>query len=129
MEFIAVAAPDNESELAVMVSLLEASGIRHYVHNQGFGGLYPGLQIGLYNARRIMVAVEQAADASELLSVFHAAPAGPVAGESMTMLDRLRVVIETCLFGWSFPGRRPKFEEPAEDADSALSQPTGEIRP
>jgi hypothetical protein len=70
MDFLPVASPQNESELAVMLSLLEANGIRHFVQNQGFGGLYPGLPIGSYNARRIMVRADQAVHAAQLLSVF-----------------------------------------------------------
>jgi hypothetical protein len=70
MEFLPVAYPQSESELMVMISLLDASGIHYYVRNQGFGGLYPGLQIDQYNGRWIMVSAEQAADASELLAAF-----------------------------------------------------------
>jgi len=70
MEFLPVATPQTESELAVMVSLLDAHGIQHYVHNQGFGGLYPGMQMDLYNARRLMVPADHAAEALDLLAVF-----------------------------------------------------------
>lgn len=116
MDFLPVAAPQNESELAVMVSLLEANGIQHYVHNQGFGGLYPGMQIGLYNDRRIMVAAEQAAEARELLSVFSPQQTVEITSdEKMTIKDRVRVVFETCLFGWSFPSKRRKIRNEDEE--------------
>jgi len=74
MEFVHVATPNTESEMAVMVCLLDAYGIGHFVHNRGFGGLYPGLPIGQYNLRRIMVAKHQAQEAIELLSVFGSEP-------------------------------------------------------
>lgn len=106
MDFLPVATPQTESELAVMVSLLEAHGIRHYVHNQSFGGLYPGMQMDLYNARRLMVPAGQAAEALELLSVFSHQSTASDTDEKMTLADKLRVVIETFVFGWSFPSKR-----------------------
>ncbi len=115
MTFIAVAAPQNESELAVMVSLLEANGIRHYVHNQGFGGLYPGMQIELINDRRLMVAAEQAEDASELLSVFARPSVESAIEEKLTLGDKLRVLFESLLFGWSFPRARQKTGIPSDE--------------
>ena len=110
MNFLPVAMPENESELAVMVSLLEANGIQHYVHNQGFGGLYPGMQIGLYNDRRIMVPADQVAEARELLSVFSPQATAPSINEKMTVVDKIRVLFETCAFGWSFPRKRRKIK-------------------
>jgi hypothetical protein len=112
MDFLPVAFPQTESELAVMVSLLVANDIHHFVHNQGFGGLYPGLQIGLYNDRRIMVRADQAAQAHELLSVFQA-DAAPGEHWRMTAKDKVRVLFETLLFGWSFPStsKRRKLDD------------------
>ncbi len=110
MDFLPVATPQTESELAVMVSLLEAHGIQHYVHNQGFGGLYPGMQIELYNARRLMVPADQATDARELLSVFSIQSPTTATDEKMSVTDKLRVLFETCIFGWSFPRKRRKLE-------------------
>lgn len=114
--FLAAATPQTESELAVMVSPLEAHGIQHYVHNQGFGGLYPGMQIELYNARRLMVPSEQATDACELLSVFSTQSAVTTTDEKMSVTDKLRVLFETCVFGWSFPRKRRKLEN-SDDAN------------
>lgn len=116
MDFLPAATPQNESELVVMVSLLEAAGIQHYVHNQGFGGLYPGMQIGLYNDRRIMVPAERAAEARELLSVFLPLQ-GPetTIDEKMTMKDKARVLFETCVFGWSFPSKRRKIRNEGDE--------------
>ncbi len=62
--------PRTESELAVVVALLEAHGIRCFVQNAGFGGLYPGSFIDLYNKRSIMVAEEDVSTALELIKDF-----------------------------------------------------------
>jgi hypothetical protein len=109
MDYVPVASPQTESELAVMLSMLEANGIRHFVHNQGFGGLYPGLQIGLYNDRRIMVRADQAPHARQLLSVFDPAPSA-AAEAPLTFADKARVLFETLVFGWSFPRSRKRAE-------------------
>jgi hypothetical protein len=109
MDYVPVASPQTESELAVMLSMLEANGIRHFVHNQGFGGLYPGLQIGLYNDRRIMVRADQAPHARQLLSVFDTPPS-PAGEPPLTFADKARVLFETLVFGWSFPRSRKRAE-------------------
>jgi hypothetical protein len=93
-----------------MVTLLEANGIQHYVHNQGFGRLYPGMQIGLYNDRRIMVSADQAVEARELLLAFLPQTAASEIDEKMTIMDKARVFFETCVFGWSFPSKRKRIK-------------------
>lgn len=104
MEFINAATPRTESELAVMVALLDAHEILHFVQNRGFGGLYPGMQIPLYNVRKIMVPIAQASAASALLSVFALTP-NEIEDQRLGLFDRLRVVIESLLGGWTFPVR------------------------
>jgi len=116
MEFLPVAKPRTESELAVMVSLLEANGIQHFVHNRGFGGLYPGMQIELYNVQRLMVPAAQASDALELLSVFSQQSAKSDAEQKLDWADKLRVIFETIAFSWSVPLRRGKIQS-NEDND------------
>lgn len=109
MEFQCIAKPQTESELAVMVCTLEAYGIPHYVQNQGFGGLYPGLQIDLYNVRRLMVPGGQTEDAFKLLSQFKDSSFELDHIETMTWADKIRVVGEILLFGWAFPTKSRKF--------------------
>ena len=46
-----------------------ANGIPYYVHNRGYGGLYPGMQLDLLNVRTIMVPPSAAEAASELLAL------------------------------------------------------------
>ncbi|MDR2711279.1 MAG: DUF2007 domain-containing protein [Burkholderiales bacterium] len=47
--------PDNPVDLALAENLLMAEGIPYFVHNKHYGGLYPGVQIELLNARTVMV--------------------------------------------------------------------------
>lgn len=115
MDFLPVATPQTESELAVMVSLLDAHGIQHYVHNRGFGGLYPGMQMELYNTRRLMVPADHAAEARDLLAVFSRQSTTSDADDRMTLADKLRVVIETFVFGWSFPSKRHRIGKQKSD--------------
>jgi hypothetical protein len=115
MEFASVATPQTESEMAVMVSMLDAFEVPNFVHNLGFGGLYPGLQIRLYNVRRIMVPVDHVANALELLSVFEQHNVEPETDDKLRLADKLRVIVETILFGWSFPTRRKNLQKETDD--------------
>jgi hypothetical protein len=51
--------PNTEPELMAVVAMLEAHEIPCFVHNAGFGGLYPGPQIDLYNTRAITIPEEK----------------------------------------------------------------------
>ena len=104
MAFVRILSPDSEPELLAVVALLEAHEIPCFVHNAGFGALYPGPQIPAYNTRAVMVPEEQASEALELLRDFQSQP-------SDLRLDlrpsgRLRALIELLLFGWFIPGNR-----------------------
>ena len=115
MNFIPIAIPQTESELVVALSLLDAHGIQYYVHNQGFGGLYPGTQVDLYNDRRIMVRTDQASDARDLLHVLLRQPIDDDADVQLTMQDKMRVLIEACIFGWFIPRKRKNRNEDSGD--------------
>ncbi len=105
MEFLSIAVPRSEAELTVMVSLLVAHEIPHYVHNQGFGGLYPGMQVPLYNTRRIMVPEAWFEDAAQLLAALRD---GDGDAARLPPRDRMRVVAEGLLGGWPVPFPRQK---------------------
>lgn len=111
MEFVPVAIPQTESELAVMVSTLDAHGIPHFVLNRGFGGLYPGMKVQLINGQRIMVPSDHAAEARELLSVFDPPPMDFEAEVKLTWKDRLRVIAELLIGGWSVPVKRKRLHD------------------
>jgi hypothetical protein len=59
--------PHDETELMLLTSILESSGIEFYVQNEHFGGLYPGLNIFPFNERVILVA-ESDFDRASLLA-------------------------------------------------------------
>ena len=111
MEFLPVAIPQTESELAVMVGLLEAHEILYFVQNRGFGGLYPGMQIPLYNVQQIMVPINQVTTATELLSVFSQPPSEAEYERKLGLGDRLRVIIELLFGGWAVPAKRRLFQD------------------
>ena len=70
MAFVHVFSPKSESEVIVVMSLLEAHDIPVFVHGRHFGSLLPGLQMGSANTPSIMVPEERLRDALELLATF-----------------------------------------------------------
>jgi len=119
MEYFIAAIPDSESELAVMVSLLDAHEIPHYVQNRGFGSLYPGMQIPIYNVQRIMVPYAYAEETAGLLGAFCHHEENTPSQETLGLGDRLRVIAELLLGGWAFPVRHRKFDRRADEAGPA----------
>ena len=105
---IPVYKPRDDIELALVESLLQAHEIPYFVHNRGFGGLYPGAQIDFYNVRTVMVpdsAVDAARDAlAELVGPDVEAAPVPQAPH-VSVWDRIRLVAETFLGGWFVPRR------------------------
>lgn len=115
MEFFAIAVPRSESELSVMESMLLAHDIPHYVHNRGFGGLYPGMQVPLYNVRRVMVPVAYAEEAMNLFSVFRDCYTGSSTTDKLSLWDRARVMAEIIFGGWAVPFKYRKFSPSHEE--------------
>ncbi|HZM33795.1 MAG TPA: DUF2007 domain-containing protein [Burkholderiales bacterium] len=99
---IAVYRPQTLIELAVAESLLEANGIPYFVHNGGFGSLYPGIQVELYNARTIMVPPSAAADAKDLLAHYLSDTPALVHNRERSIWHILRMVLEAGA-GWGVP--------------------------
>lgn len=114
MKFVPVAIPQSESELSVMVSMLNAYDIQHFVLNRDFGRLYPGMKLHIFNERRIMVAQDCAEDARNLLAPFDQPPDNFEADVKLAWKDRLRVVAEVLLGGWCVPVKR----RPRDEADT-----------
>ena len=116
MSLVSVAEPQSESELSVMLSLLEANNIPAFVQNGGFGGLLPGPQINIYNARRLMVPGECANEAREILSVLAEPAEEPLLPSKTSGLDKLRMFLEFFFLGWFIPGHRQrKSSKPSND--------------
>jgi hypothetical protein len=103
--FVPLVTPRSEAELAVMLGLLVAYEIPHYVHNRYFSALHPGPVIDLYNRQRIMVPLTAATEAAELLAPFFGPTLEYETERTLATLDRVRVVIETALGGWFMPFR------------------------
>ena len=105
--------PENEVQLALAKSLLEAEGIPFFVHNDHFGSLYVGIQIEFLNRKTIMVDEAYAPRARKVLAEFldNTRPEpGPAAGK-YSLWDKLRMIAEGLLFGWLVPGKRRRWKK------------------
>jgi hypothetical protein len=102
----ALCRPRTSSELAIVESLLNAENIRFFVHNEHFGGLRVGPSMPLFNERTVLVEDEDYERAAALIAEPPppAEPAPP--HERVSVLGRLRMVLEFLLFGWFLPGQR-----------------------
>ena len=106
MGLVSVAEPQSESELSVMLSLLEAHAIPAFVQGGGIGGLLPGPQINSYNTRRIMVPAECATEALSALAVLAEPSDEPLTPTKLSLADKLRMFLELVFLGWFIPGHR-----------------------
>lgn len=70
--------PRDEGELALIKSLLDGNGIRHFVQNEHFGGLYPGVSLP-FNRRVVMVDEQEYDRAGVLISELRG---GPTSGQA-----------------------------------------------
>ncbi len=126
MNLIAIASPQNEFDLAVMLCLLEANDIPAYVHNNGFGGLKPGPQINMLNNRRVMVPAIYVEDALDTLSVLQKTAEGQASVMRPQGLDPLRIALQFFLFGWWIPGfrwrRQVRSDTEDHDADEHFDE-------
>ncbi len=100
---IAVFKPQTLIQLAIAESLLEANGIPYYVHNRGYGGLYPGMQLDLLNVRTIMVPPSAAEAASELLAHYLADEPGLRPNAERSPWHILRMLVEAGFGAWFVP--------------------------
>ncbi|TRO81140.1 DUF2007 domain-containing protein [Desulfuromonas acetexigens] len=100
--------PENEVQLALAKSLLEAEGIPFFVHNDHFGSLYVGIQIEFLNRKTIMVDEAYEARAKEVIADFLRQDIAEPAPKKTTYsaLDKLRMIAEGLVFGWVVPGKR-----------------------
>ncbi len=107
MSLVRIAMPETETHLVLITSALEAAGIPYFVHNNGMGGLMPGLQIAAYNTRSVMVPQSCVEPALEAISTLQ-----PLTAPAPSGGDKLRILAEALLLGWFFPaGRRHQFEQ------------------
>lgn len=117
MPLVKVAFPESPSDLAMAISLLDANDIPYFVHNAGFGGLYPGVQIELYNCMTIMVPAPAAEKAIDVLSVL-SRPDGAPKKTEYTLASKIRMVFEMLFIGWFIPDKKDAMDR--SDHNSSL---------
>ena len=100
--------PENESELALIKSLFELEHINYYVLNDHFGTMKVGPKIDLLNAKTIYVSEEDLDFAKNILLDFleNTKNGNKPFKSQYSIPDRIRMVIETLVFGWFIPGNR-----------------------
>ncbi len=102
--------PQNEVELALIKSILDAECINYFVRNDYFGSMRIGPQIELLNNKLVLVQDDQYERARELLENYltekKEMPLNEEPGYSL--FDKVRIVFEYLLFGWFIPGRKRK---------------------
>jgi hypothetical protein len=125
MHMLAVCCPDNPADLALAESLLAAEGISYFVHNRHFSGLFPGVQIRLYNVSTVMVPEADLLRSREvladlLMAIEPESPQAAVSRPRISMGHKFRMVLEFLFFGrFVPPQRRWKNDETSDGGDGA----------
>lgn len=107
VNYVPLYSPVNESESALLKSILDSADIRYFVKNDNFGSLEVGPYIGLFNAKMIEVQEDQYESARDLLADYFE-KTNKTAGkaiEKYSLFDKIRMFIEVFVFGWLMPGR------------------------
>ena len=102
--------PENDSELAIIRSILDGEGIQHFVHNDHFGTLKVGPKIDLLNAKTIMVSEDQYERAKEIVEDFltKTKDISIPRASNYSLIDKIRMIFETLIFPWFIPGNKWK---------------------
>lgn len=101
--------PSDESELALIESILESENIPFFIHNNYFGSLRVGPPIDLFNKKTIMIDETYEEKAKELLAdYFKTTKDETPTVPSYSLFDKLRMIFETLIFTWFVPGRHRK---------------------
>ena len=101
-KMITIASVQTETELCFLRMALESNGIPFLVVGEHFGGLWPGISIASYNQRVIRVHASDAKRAREIVDELRrdSHPAPPTLGWP----SKLRMILESLMFGWFVPG-------------------------
>lgn len=104
-------APKDEVELAVLRSLFEVEEIPVFVHNDHYGSLKAGIQIPLLNRKTLMVPKAFESEGKALVDRFlsiekRAQEKALPRCKTVSIWDKLRMLLEFLLFGWMMPGER-----------------------
>jgi len=99
---ITIAHATDDMELLFIRMALEADGISFLVVGDGFGSLYPGVQVPIFNERPVRVAEADRERAIEVIGEVRK-DFDPVSSDLGTS-SKLRIVLEALLFAWFVPG-------------------------
>jgi len=92
-------------ELLFIRMALEADGIPFLVVGDGFGSLYPGVQLPIFNERPVRVDASDRDRSMEVIGEMRK-HVDPVSSE-LAGSSKVRIVVETLIFGWFVPaGKR-----------------------
>jgi hypothetical protein len=100
--------PNNEVELALIKSILDAEGINYFVKNDLFGSMEVGPRIELLNKKMIMVQSDQYERALELIKDYLSRTQKEAEEEKYSLFDKIRMIVEFLLFRWMIPGKKKK---------------------
>ena len=102
--------PENDSELAIIRSILDGEGIYYFVHNDHFGTLQVGPPIDLFNLKTIMVSEDHYERAKEIIEDFltNTKDISTPPPHRYSLIDKIRMVFETLIFNWFIPGNKWK---------------------
>lgn len=119
--------PTDESELALIQSILESENIPFFIHNDHFGSMRVGPPIDLFNRKTIMIDETDEERAKELLADYFRTTRDDTSTDpSYSFFDKLRIIFETLIFTWFVPGRHKKrIKEEKEETEHA-NQPDAE---
>jgi putative signal transducing protein len=108
IKYVHLYSPENDSELALLKSILDSEGINYFVKNDNFGSLEVGPRIGLYNSKTIEVRDDQYEQANELISDYFekTKKKSEEQVDEYSLFDKIRMVLEVLVFGWLMPGRK-----------------------
>lgn len=113
---IKIYSPNDELELALIRGIFDTEGVHYFVHNDNFGSMRVGPQIELLNKKTIMVSPEDAERAKTIISDFlnRQLPEETIE-EKYTVSQKLRMILETLVFGWFIPGRKRRAVPPEKE--------------
>ena len=104
---IKIYSPTDELELAMIRGVFDTEGIHYFVHNDNFGSMRVGPQIDLLNKKTIIVSAEDSERARTIISdLLNRKLPEETIEEKYTASQKLRMILETIVFGWFVPGRR-----------------------
>jgi len=98
----------DEVELSLIRGLLDSEHIHYFIHNDHFGSMQVGPQIELFNKKAVMVDVADVDRARHVIEEFlgRELPEDVEVIWDYTLGQKIRIIVETLLFGWFVPGKK-----------------------